>query len=73
MTATKKRLTKDQKAMVDRYKLVTQLEESYSGSVFYVPSSSRSKGYETELLSLGARFKALTGVSIDEYTWKVKG
>lgn len=67
-----KRLTSAQKKIVDRYKLVTQLQESYQGSVFYVPNGERDRKYEEELQSLGTRFKADTGVSIDDYTWKVK-
>jgi hypothetical protein len=66
-----KRLTKEQKQIVDRYKVITQCQESYQDSVFYVPNSQRDKDYEHQLTYYAESFKKLTGVSIDEYTWKV--
>jgi len=66
-----KRSPKHLKAMVDRYKLVMRMQESYQCSVFYVPYGERNKGYETELQYLATTFKADSGLSIDSYTWKV--
>jgi hypothetical protein len=70
MKPAKKRLTPELKRMVDRYKLISQEEERYLGSVFANPNSSRAKNYEKELIDLATRFKKMSGISIDAYTWK---
>ena len=66
------RLTKGQRALVARYKLVSAMLDNYQGSVFYVPDSPRDKVCTKELQYLASTFKTSTGISIDEYTWRVK-